>query len=348
MDQAEPSMDRYRERQKFDKVSWGTHCANCLASCSYRIYTSNGHVTYEEPAANHKQVEDGVPDMNPMSCQKGAAWSQQIYSPDRLLHPLRRVGERGEGRWQRISWDEALTEIADELIDTIKEEGCESIVFEETTEGGLICWSAYLRFATQIGAITLDGNGLLNDFLIGQYMTFGKFSMASSVDDTFHARTILIWHSNPAYTSIPFYHYIPEARYNGAEVVSISPDYNASALGSDKHIPIQPGTDAALALAMCQVVIEEGLADLEFVKEQTDLPFLLRDDTSTFLRAEEVDQGLQDQFYLWDKEKGLTPASRETLALDGVDPALEGSFEVEIPDDEEATSVSSSHLQGVM
>ena len=324
------SMERYRERLQFEKVSWGTHCANCLAMCPYRVFTKDGRVVYEEPAATFPTIEKGVPDMNPMSCQKGAAWSQKLYAPDRLLYPLVRDGERGSGRWKQVSWDEALTKVADAIIDTIKDEGPESVVFEETTEGGLICWTSYLRFASLIGAVSLDGNGLINDFLIGQYLTFGKYSMASSVDDTFHTKLILIWHSNPASTSIPYHHYITEARYHGAEVINIAPDYNPSSLHADRFVPVQPGTDAALALGMCQVIIEEGLTDLEFVKEQTDLSLLVRSDNGRFLRESDLrENGSQDQFCWWDAERGVVPTTLETLALGGIDPVLEGVFEVE-------------------
>lgn len=324
-------MDRYRERLDFDGVAWGTHCANCLAMCPYRVFTKDGKIVYEEPAGDFAQVEEGVPDMSPMSCQKGAAWSQKLYGPDRLTHPLLRDGERGSGRWRRASWDEALTVIADEIIDTIRDEGSESIVFEETTEGGLLCWASYLRFASMIGAISLDGNGLINDFLIGQYLSFGKYAMASSVDDTFHSKLILIWHSNPASTSIPYHHYISEARYHGAEVVSIAPDFNPSSVHADTYVPVEPGTDAALALGMCQTILEEGLADLDFVKEQTDLALLVRTDSGRFLRAADVaEDGSGEQFYWWDGEQGLTPAPRASLDRGAADPVLEGSFEVEL------------------
>lgn len=366
-------MDRYRERLRFDAVAWGTHCANCLAMCPYRVFTKGGRVVHEEPAATFAPVAPGVPDMNPMSCQKGAAWSAKLEAPDRLLYPLVRDGERGSGRFRRASWEEALTLVADAIIDTIRDEGPEAVVFEETTEGGLICWASYLRFASLIGAISLDGNGLINDLLIGQYMTFGKYSMASSADDTFHAKLILIWHSNPAATSIPYHHFISEARYNGAEVVSIAPDYNPSSVHADRYVPVRPGTDAALALSMCQVILEEGLADERFVKEQTDLALLVRTDTGRFLRAEDLVAGAsasdgatggsagaspggsaagaagaagspagasQDQFYWWDRARGLTPATRGTLALGDADPALEGIFQAPLPGDGKTGAVA--------
>lgn len=322
---------RYRQRWSWDRATFGTHCLNCLATCPYRVFSKNGSVLFEEPAGIFEPVEPGVPDMNPMACQKGSAWSQQLRSPDRLLYPMRRAGERGEGKWQRISWDEALAEVADAIIEAIDDEGPESIVFEETVEGGLLAQAAYLRFAGLIGAVTLDANGLINDFPAGHHITFGKFSCASTVDDTFHSQLILIWHSNPAYTSIPYAHFITEARYNGARVVTVAPDYSPSAVMADQFVPIKAGTDAAFALAMCQVIVEEQLFDRDFVLSQTDLPLLVSVATRRFLRGSDVSADARDdQFYWWDESTGgIRPAPRGSLLLEDARPALEGRFTVE-------------------
>lgn len=329
--------ERYRRRWRWDSVKFGTHCLNCLATCPYRVYARDGKVLFEEPLAAFDQVDPNVPDMNPMSCQKGSAYSQQLDSPDRLLYPLRRAGERGEGKWDRISWDEALTQIADAMIEAIDLEGPESIIFEETVEAGLLGQVAYLRFAGMLGAVTLDANGLINDFPSGHHITFGKFSNASSVDDTFHTELILIWHSNPSYTAIPYAHYITEARYHGSTVVVIAPDFSASAVMADMYVPVQPGTDAALALGMCQVIIEEGLADLDFVRSQTDLPLLVHADTHRFLRGTDMSEdAAEDQFYWWDEATGgVLAAPRGTLKLDDARPALEGRFQVTLADGSE-------------
>lgn len=322
----------YSRRWSWDKVSWGTHCLNCIATCPYRVFVRDGKVVFEEQGGNIPVVESGVPDLNPLGCQKGASWSQQLQSPDRILHPMRRVGERGSGEWEEISWDEALTEIAEAVVEAIDIEGPESVIFEETVEGGLLTQAPFLRFAGLIGAITLDANGLVNDFPVGQHMTFGKFSGASSVDDTFHTEVLLLWHSNPGYTWIPYHHYITEARYRGAKVVAIAPDVNAASVAADTFVPIQPGTDAALALSMCKVIIEEGLLDEGFVRSQTDLPLLVDKESGRFLRESEVTgDGLEDQFYHW-TDDGLTPASRASLFIEGPEPALRGSWSTTLSD----------------
>ena len=104
---------RYRDNLAFDRWGWGSHCVDCYPSnCPYRVYVRDGVIVREEQAATFDVIEPGVPDMNPMGCQKGGSWSRLLYGGERILHPMRRAGERGEGRWQQISWDHALTEIA--------------------------------------------------------------------------------------------------------------------------------------------------------------------------------------------------------------------------------------------
>jgi nitrate reductase alpha subunit len=91
--------DRYRGLWKWDSVTWGTHSVDCYpGGCPFRVYARDGKILREEQAGSFKPIEPGIPDMNPMGCQKGACWSHCHYSPDRVTQPLRRVGERGEGR----------------------------------------------------------------------------------------------------------------------------------------------------------------------------------------------------------------------------------------------------------
>jgi DMSO reductase family type II enzyme molybdopterin subunit len=156
------------------------------------------------------------------------------------------------------------------------------------------------------------------------------------MDDWFLAELTLIWHANPVYTNIHWYHYIAESRYNGGEVVTIAPDYSPSAIHADYHLPVRIGTDAALALSMCKVIIDAGLYKERFVQEQTDLPLLVRRDNGKFLRASDLAEGdREDQFFWWDRKNGvLTPAPRGTLATTGIDPALEGCHPVTLPSGE--------------
>lgn len=335
---APSSEDRYRSRWSWDSVAWGTHCVDCYpGNCPFRVFTRDGRVLREEPSGSFDSVEEGVPDFNPMGCQKGASWSQQLYDGDRVQFPLRRVGERGSGQWERISWDEAATTVADAMLDAIEEGGPEAIVHEGTPEIATVVPT--YRFFNTIGGRILDLNASFNDFSIGLHETFGKFNPVSSADDWFHSELILVWHMNPAFTRIPFYHFMLEARYHGAEVVSISPDLNASHMHADQHVPMTSGNDAAFALAMVQVILAEGLEDRTFLREQTDLAYLVRADTGRYLRQTDVegagDDVREDQMYHWDPVLGIVKADRGNMLLDGREVALDGSYRVTLHDGSE-------------
>ncbi len=324
--------DRYRNRWTWDKVTFGSHSVDCYpGGCSWRVFSKDGKVIREEQSAISTPVEAGIPDMNPMGCQKGACWSHCHYSPDRVTKPLKRVGERGEGKFEEVSWDEALSAIGEAMIDAIEDQGAESIISLLTPEFGAI---PARIFSDILGTPSTDGNAEFQDFSPGWHVTWGLFNPTATMDDWFLADLTLIWHANPVYTNIHWYHYLAEARYNGGEVVTIAPDYSPSATHADYHQPIRIGTDAALALAMCKVIIDAGIYKKQFVQEQTDLPLLVRKDNDRFLRGNEVMEGdREDQFFWWDTLAGtLAPAPRHTLATTGVDPALEGSFQATLKD----------------
>jgi DMSO reductase family type II enzyme molybdopterin subunit len=329
--------DVYRKKWRWDKVTYGTHLVDCYpGSCSWRVYSKDGVVWREEQAAQYPQIEEGVPDMNPRGCQKGGCFSDVMYGSERLLYPLKRVGERGSGRWKRISWDQALTEVADGLLDAIQEGGPESIIFEfGSGEGGTVNGSVPAwRLIRLMGGTTLDNNALTTDYNFGLGATFGKYAFVSSVDDWYKADLVLIWHMNPVMTRIPCAHYLTEVRYGGGYVVSIAPDLNPSSIHADLHLPVKAGTDGALALAMCRVIVDEELYDASFMKEQTDLPLLVRKDTRRFLRQTDLEEkGRDDQFYFFDSEKReIVKASRSTLRLGKVKPALEGTYQATLAD----------------
>ncbi len=328
--------DAYRDKWRWDSVYRGSHSVDCYpGNCPYYVYVRDGKVSHEEVAGSFAAHAPREPDRNPMGCQKGCSWSQMLTGQERVLHPLRRAGERGEGKWEQVSWDQALTEIADALINAIQEAGPESIIHESTpAQGGtLAMWPTDRLLVALLGGLHTDVNAVINDFQPGHYITWGKFNPVGS-GGMFRTELSLIWNWNPVYTQIPSYHYTAENRYDGADVITIAPDYSPSAIHADRYLPIRPGTDAALALGMCQVIIEEKLYNEGFVKDQTDLPLLVRTDNRRFLRASDMQEGgREDQFYFFDtRSGGIVEAPRGTLALGDVDPALEGSFEATLAD----------------
>ena len=322
---------RYRERWRWDKVVKATHLINCWyqRSCAYNVYVRDGVALWEEQAGEYPQTNLGVPDFNPRGCEKGACYALQTYHPARLTSPLKRAGERGEGKWETVSWDEALTGIADKVVETLDSSGSEALVFDNNP-AGVASYVAVQRLAHLLSAVVLDVNCEVGDEQQGAAVTFGNPIASKSADDYFNSDLILIWGGNPAYTQIPNYHFYGEARYNGARLVAISPDYGASAIHADDWVPVRPGTDAALALAMAQVVISGDLYDADFVREQTDLPLLVRLDTGCFLRESDVKRrGASDRFYVFDlRRQRPAPAPSRTLKLGELMPALEGEYGV--------------------
>jgi DMSO reductase family type II enzyme molybdopterin subunit len=321
----------HRDEWKWDKVTYGTHLVDCYpGNCLWRVYTKDGIVWREEQAGKYPVIDATGPDWNPRGCQKGCSYSNMMYNPDRVKYPMKRVGERGEGKWKRISWDEAINEAATHLVDAMQTNGPESIVYEPGPgNGGWIHLITIFRFFSGLGATELDLNSTIGDFNKGVYETFGKFQFCDSVDGWFFGKLLLIWHMNPVYTRIPSYHFISEARYNGSEVITIAPDYSPSAVHADEWIPIEFGSDAALGLALAQVLVSEGKYDRAFLKEQTDLAMLVRTDNKKFLRETDMTGGgWEDQMYFWDPAMNApVKAPRETLALP-CDPALEGRYTV--------------------
>jgi DMSO reductase family type II enzyme molybdopterin subunit len=256
-----------------------------------------------------------------------------MYSPNRIKHPYKRAGERGEGKWQRISWDQAFTEIGDKMLDVMVEHGPKTIV----GGGGS---SLGLNLARGAGTATIPQvNTEFGDDQEGAMQMFGNSAFGDSADNWYYSDILVVWCANPSYTQITNYHYLTEARYNGTEVWVISADYSPSAIAADLWVPVTPGSDAALWLGVSQVLISEGLYNDSFIKEQSDLPLLVRADNGKFLREADLkEDGREYIFYLFDKDKDdLVEAPDQVLSLDEIKPELEGERKIELLDGTEVT-----------
>ena len=325
--------DVYRQKWVWDRVVRSSHFVNCWyqAHCAWDVFVKDGVVWREEQAADYPRVRSDTPDFNPRGCQKGACYSARMYDPTRVKYPLKRVGERGSGQWQRISWEQALNEIADLMIDTVTKEGTDRIIW---SLGPLYTFGTFaagqMRLSFLLDNCSLDMNTEIGDGHPGAAVTFGKIVAERSADDYFFSDIILVWGCNPLYTQIPNAHFFTEARYKGANVVTIAPDYNASAIHADQWIPVNTGTDAAFALSLAQVIVSEKLHNEAFLREQTDMPFLVRADNGRFLRQSDmVADGSVDVLYVYDqRSQRVVEAPRDTLTLGAIEPALEGTFEV--------------------
>ncbi len=334
--------DVYREAWTWERVVRGTHLrANCFSACAFDLYVKDGVVWREEQADVYDRDAPGLPDFAPRGCQKGACYSDLMVAPDRVLHPIERVGPRGSGRWRRISWDRALDRLAEAIVTAAVEDGPETIVFDNGTSNVDDGPSSQgeMRLFTLLGATLLDGFGGTGDLAMGAVQTWGTTFVDGSSDDWTRADLLLFWHCNPISTRIPDAHFASEARYGGTKVVTITPDYSPSAIHASLWVNVQQGSDAALALGLARELIERDAIDRPYVREQTDLPLLVRDDTHQFLRESDLREGGSDDvFYFHDKRRGeLTQApggagNRASLALGDQLPALNGHYQVDTLD----------------
>ncbi len=332
------SLDVYRKQWTWDKTVRGTHMINCWyqAHCAFDVYVKDGIVFREEQAAEYQQLNPDVPDLNPRGCQKGCSFSHRMYEENRIKYPMRRAGNRGEGRWERVSWDEALDAIADQMIDVITKEGTDRVIWDLGPDINIgAANAAQARLAQLTHSICLDSNSSNGDGHRGAFETFGNVYIERSLEDYFYSDVILIWGANPVFTSIPNAHFFTEARYNGTEIVCISPDYSASATKADLWVPLKPGTDAALALAICNQIIEGGHVNIPYVAEQTDLPLLVNPETGKLITEKDVSGGLESTFFMSGLNGKLYEAPRKDLDLGSFEPDLEAEIWVTLADGKE-------------
>ncbi|MFC7020673.1 MULTISPECIES: molybdopterin-dependent oxidoreductase [Haloarcula] len=281
--------DLYREEWDWDSVARSTHSVNCTGSCSWNVFVKDGQVWREEQAGDYPTIDDDLPDPNPRGCQKGACYTDYVNADQRVTHPLRRTGDRGEGQWERISWDEALTEIADHVIDEVQEGRYDAISgFTPIPAMSPVSFASGSRLVNLLGGVSHSFYDWYSDLPPGQPITWGTQTDNAESADWYNADYLVAWGSNVNVTRIPDAKYFLDAGYNGTKRVGVFTDYSQTAIHTDEWISPEGGTDTALALGMAQTIVSEGLYDEAHLKEQTDMPLLVREDTGKFLRASEV------------------------------------------------------------
>jgi len=195
----------------------------------------------------------------------------RLYSPDRVLHPLRRTGPKGAGEFERVSWDEALDAITSRLRRVISESGSEAVLPYSYmgTQGMVNGMSMDRRFFALLGASRLERTICGDTGQAGYAATMGT-SMGIDPEEIVHSRLILLWGTNTVTTNLHLWPLVLRAqRENGAKVVVIDPVRTRTADRADQHVQPMPGTDAALALGMMHVIVDEALFDEEYVEQHT-------------------------------------------------------------------------------
>ncbi len=205
-------------------------------------------------------------------CSRGISAMQVIYHPDRVKYPMKRINEKGvEGRFQRISWDEAYDLLAQKMVDAINEEGPHTVGFDGGHAMSFTTEAMATRLQSMFGFDAAGGaHGCWANLAFGPWFTLGDY-YHFHVEDFHHSKLIVIWGHNKA-IAMPseWSHGIMEAKEKyGAKLVVIDPRFTETAEKADLYLPVRPGTDAALALGIANVIITEGLYDKEFVAKYT-------------------------------------------------------------------------------
>ena len=267
-----PDRDKYKGAVKVPGM-----CQLCSTVCGMIGYVKDGRLL---------KVEGNPRDPNSRGylCARGQASLNHLYHPERLLYPLKRVGKRGEGKWKRISWDDALDEIAGKLK-AVRESGHpEEFAFHQGRQRSK---DALKRFLDAFGTKTqLSHRSLCSGNRRAANLT-GLWESDWDLNDVEHSKYILNFGSNvfEAHQGhVPFASRIQRGRFqNGAKLVTFDVRMSNTAGGSDEwHSPF-PGTDGAIALAMCNVIISEGLHDVQFIERWTNVTVQeLRDHLSSY------------------------------------------------------------------
>lgn len=304
-----------------ERVAYTFHPPNCGGRCSHKCTVRNGKLVKIEPNSWPDNTFTKI-------CLRGLSEGERVYSPDRLKTPLKRVGERGEGKFVAISWDEALDTIADKLKESIDKYGSKSVLFFSST--GIpytmpllpkLLGTQYPTYPNNFGYDVGTSNG--------QYTIIGAPGGGSGllaagintneITDNINSNMVILWGNNLLETALPDAATFFDIKEKGVKMVYIDPVYTTTAAKCDQWIPIKAGTDNAMLLSMVHLVLKNKWYDEEYAKNYTTAPFLIREDDKTILRDEQT-----KKYLVWDKNSN----SVKPYDTPAINPELEGSFSV--------------------
>ncbi|MEA1065003.1 nitrate reductase subunit alpha [Erwinia sp. HR93] len=308
--------DSYRQRWQFDKIVRSTHGVNCTGSCSWKIYVKNGLVTWETQQTDYPRTRPDLPNHEPRGCPRGASYSWYLYSANRLKYPLVRKRLialwrealaahsdpvaawasiqddpaktksykeiRGRGGFVRSSWKELNQLIAAANVWTIKKYGPDRVAgFSPIPAMSMVSYAAGTRYLSLLGGTCLSFYDWYCDLPPASPMTWGEQTDVPESADWYNSSYIIAWGSNVPQTRTPDAHFFTEVRYKGTKTIAITPDYSEVAKLCDQWLAPKQGTDAALALAMGHVILNEfhvkNPSDyfINYARRYTDMPMLV-------------------------------------------------------------------------
>jgi anaerobic selenocysteine-containing dehydrogenase len=307
-----------------------TYCAMCVSRCGVIATVEEGRFTKVNADPEHP---------NGCICVKGTAAPEIVYSPDRLQYPMKRSRPKGDldPGWTRISWDEAMALTASRLADIKARYGPEAVVFGCATAAGTSA-ADFFPWVTRLANAFGSPNVLFANHICAWHRVGGaQYTYGTSMPqpDYEQTRCILLWGCNPRASQPADARRINRAKARGAKLIVIDPRQSGVVDQADLWLQVRPGSDGALALAMIHVLLEEALYDVGFVREWTNGPFLVREDTEQLLTEQDLTPaGHPETFFTWDSRTAAPVAycPERGYAQDGVVPALTGTYPFSLAD----------------
>ena len=260
--------------------------SQCIQGCYLDVHVRDGQIV--------RTTAGSIPDepFYEHICPKGLSHPARVYSSQRLQYPMRRIGERGEGKFERISWDEAIKEITDKWKGYTEEFGPESIAFflgsgnTAVLGGGTADGSVMQHLQTVMGACSVMPDRDIA-FQSAMVKMFGPGAAFTSPAEWNKAKNVVIWGCNPTVSCKRMMHLYLDAKDAGAKLTTIDIQYNTNVAKSDWFVPVHPATDGALVFGALSEILAQGWQDTEFLRAHTEAPFLVKDDNK-FLRMSDL------------------------------------------------------------
>jgi nitrate reductase alpha subunit len=305
----------YRQRWQHDKIVRSTHGVNCTGSCSWKVYVKNGLITWETQQTDYPRTRPDLPNHEPRGCPRGASYSWYVYSAQRVKYPMvrgrlmemwrearktmdpvtawdyisqnperaaRYKSIRGLGGFVRATWDESNEIIAAANALTIKKYGPDRIVgFSPIPAMSMVSYAAGTRYLSLIGGVALSFYDWYCDLPPASPQVWGEQTDVPESADWYNSTFLMVWGSNVPMTRTPDAHFYTEVRYKGTKTVAVSSDFGEMAKFGDIWLAPKQGTDAALAMAMGHVILNEYHSAhqskyfKDYAKQYTDFPMLV-------------------------------------------------------------------------
>ena len=262
-----------------ERVAHLCHQFHCLTGCNLKCTIRDERITLIEPS-------DLVEESHSTICLRGINEIAHIYAEDRLQTPLRRVGERGKGKFERISWDEAIEAVANGLKESLEKHGEGSVFIRKSTEA-----SIGFDFLGQLLCADQGGNwGLDRGQPNGMTPAFGAYSYCPtrSIHEFSDAATIIEVGHNPLESGIIWSRALMDAKEAGTYIVVLDPRFSGTASKADEWLPVRPGTDAAVIQGMIRAIVDNEWYDKAFMLAHTSFPFLVDRKTGKSYRSDAV------------------------------------------------------------